>query len=85
MRHVAVHTRQREGRRDFVPCLHILREVRGDSMNNLHAPSKAVYWIALVLVVLALVGYFVPIPYVSDFRFWLAVLGYVVLALGCIL
>ncbi|HEX5865540.1 MAG TPA: hypothetical protein VF014_15020 [Casimicrobiaceae bacterium] len=52
---------------------------------NLHAPSKAVFLIALALVVLALVGYFIPIPFVSEFRFWLAVLGYVVLALGCIL
>ncbi len=54
-------------------------------MNNLHAPSKAVFLIALALVILALLGYFVSIPYVSQYQFWLAVLGYVVLALGCIL
>lgn len=55
------------------------------NMNNLHAPSKAVFLIALALVILALLGYFVSIPYVSQYQFWLAVLGYVVLALGCIL
>ncbi|HEV2000564.1 MAG TPA: hypothetical protein VGQ97_08770 [Xanthobacteraceae bacterium] len=54
-------------------------------MNNLHAPSKAVFLIALALVVLALVGYFTALPRVTPFRFWLAVVGYVVLALGCIL
>jgi antibiotic biosynthesis monooxygenase (ABM) superfamily enzyme len=54
-------------------------------MNNLHAPSKAVFLIALALVILALLGYFVTIPFVTQFQFWLAVLGYVVLALGCLL
>jgi hypothetical protein len=54
-------------------------------MNNLHAPSKTAFLIALALVILALVGYFVTIPFVTQFQFWLAVLGYVVLALGCIL
>jgi hypothetical protein len=52
---------------------------------NPHAPSKTVFLIALALVILALLGYFVSIPYVSQYQFWLAVLGYVVLALGCIL
>jgi hypothetical protein len=52
---------------------------------NLHAPSKALFLIALALVIAALLGYFISIPYVTQFQFWLAVLGYVVLALGCIL
>ena len=54
-------------------------------MSNLHAPSKAVFLIALALVILALLGYFITIPFVTQFQFWLAVLGYVVLALDCIL
>jgi hypothetical protein len=51
----------------------------------LHAPSKIVFWIALVLVLLAVISFFVTIPFVTQFQFWLAVLGYVVLALGCVL
>jgi hypothetical protein len=54
------------------------------TVNNLHAPSKVVFLIALALVVLALIGYFVTVPFVTQYSFWLAVLGYVVLALGCI-
>jgi hypothetical protein len=41
--------------------------------------------LSLVLVVLAVVGVFVEIPFVSMYAFWIAVLAYVVLALGNIL
>ncbi len=37
---------------------------------------------SLVLVVLAVVGAFVEIPFVSMYAFWISVLAYVVLALG---
>jgi hypothetical protein len=52
---------------------------------NLHAPSKVVFLIALALVIVALLGFFITIPFVTPYQFWFAVLGYVVLALGCIL
>jgi len=39
----------------------------------------------LALVILALLGYFITIPFVAQFQFLLAVLGYVVRALGCVL
>jgi len=41
-----------------------------------------VFILSLVLAVLAVVGVFVEIPFVSMYAFWIAVLAYVVLALG---
>ena len=49
---------------------------------TLHAPAMWVFILSLVLVVLAVVGVFVEIPYLSMYAFWVAVLAYVVLALG---
>jgi hypothetical protein len=49
---------------------------------KLHAPVVWVFVLSLVLAVLAVFSFFYPIPHVSEYRFWLAVVGYVVLALG---
>ena len=49
---------------------------------KLHAPAMWVFALSLVLVVLAVVSFFYPIPFVSDYRFWWAVAAYVVLAIG---
>jgi len=49
---------------------------------TLHAPAMWVFILSLVLIVLAVVGIFVEIPYLSMYAFWVAVLAYVVLALG---
>jgi hypothetical protein len=49
---------------------------------KLHAPAMWVFILSLILVVLAVVGIFVEIPYLSMYAFWVAVLAYVVLALG---
>jgi hypothetical protein len=49
---------------------------------TLQAPAMWVFILSLVLVVLAVVGVFVSIPYLSMYAFWVAVLAYVVLALG---
>ena len=51
-------------------------------MMTLHAPAMWVFILSLVLIVLAVVGIFVEIPYLSMYAFWVAVLAYVVLALG---
>jgi len=53
-------------------------------MLNLHKPSDAVFLTALILLLLAFVGYFVTLPFLTQYQFWFAVAGYVVLALGCI-
>ena len=53
---------------------------------NLSAPSTAVFWIAVVIVILALIGFFVPtIPILGQFAFWIAILGFVILAGGCLM
>jgi hypothetical protein len=49
---------------------------------NLHAPSMPVFVVSLVLAVLALLGYFVTLPYITLYGFLLAIIAYVVLALG---
>jgi hypothetical protein len=41
-----------------------------------------VFVVSLVLAVLALLGYFVTIPYITLYGFLLAIIAYVVLALG---
>ena len=53
---------------------------------RLNAPTQVVFFISLILVVLALIGLFVPgTPFISAYAFWLAIIGYVVLAAGCIM
>ncbi len=49
---------------------------------TLHAPAMWVFVLSLVLIVLAVVCIFVEIPYLSMYAFWVAILAYVVLALG---
>lgn len=44
-----------------------------------------VFVISLILAVLAVVGIFVLIPYVTMYAFWIAIVAYVVLALGCLM
>ena len=58
---------------------------RGDIMPNLNAPSRAVFLISLALAILALLGALVIIPVITQYAFWLAILAYVVLALGTIM
>ena len=58
---------------------------QGETAMTLHAPAMWVFILSLVPVVLAVVGVFVQIPYVSMCAFWVAVLTYVVVALGNVL
>ena len=55
---------------------------QGEAAMTLHAPAMWVFILSVVLAVLAVVGIFVEIPFVSMYAFWVAVLAYVVLALG---
>ena len=52
---------------------------------RLNAPTQLIFLISLILAVLAVVAHFVAIPYASQYQFWLAVAGYVVLAAGCVM
>ena len=54
-------------------------------MPTLNAPSQLRFLISLALAVIAILGALVIIPVVTKFAFWVAILGYVVLALGCLL
>lgn len=54
-------------------------------MPKLNAPTQIVFLISLALAILAVVGLFVLIPFVSVYAFWFAIAGYVVLAAGCVL
>jgi hypothetical protein len=57
-------------------------KAQGEAAMTLHAPAMWVFVLSLVLIVLAVVCIFVEIPYFSMYAFWVAVLAYVVLALG---
>jgi hypothetical protein len=54
-------------------------------MPRLNAPAQMTFLISLVLAVLGLLAVFVTIPFVTGYAFWFMTIGYVVLALGCIL
>lgn len=49
---------------------------------RLNQPKKVVWWIALIVVIVGVVGKFVNIPVVTDIHFWLVLAGYVLLLLG---
>ncbi len=54
---------------------------------RLTPPTKTVFWIALVLAALGLVAYLLAVfvsgmAYLLNVGFWLALVGYVLLALG---
>jgi hypothetical protein len=54
-------------------------------MPTLNAPSQVVFLISLILVVIAVIGYFVAIPYIGQHPSILMILAYVVLAVGCVM
>jgi hypothetical protein len=53
--------------------------------NNMpmHTPSAWTFWLSVALVVVAILSTFVSIPVVSMHAFWIAVIGYVILVIGC--
>ena len=52
---------------------------------SLSAPTNLVFVISVVLAILAVIGTFTQLPFISEHAFWVAIAGYVVLALGNIL
>jgi hypothetical protein len=54
-------------------------------MPALNAPTQIVFLIALILAIIAVIGHFVNIPYITLYGFWIAIAAYVVLALACVL
>ena len=49
---------------------------------ELHAPSMWVFIVSLIIAVIAVISVFTPIPYISTYGLWVAILAYIVLALG---
>jgi hypothetical protein len=49
---------------------------------ELHAPRMWVFVLSVVIAVIAIAGVLTPIPYDSAYAFWIAILAYVVLAVG---
>lgn len=49
---------------------------------RLSAPKKGVWWIALILSVLGLIGHLVVVPVLTVLSFWLVLVGYILLLLG---
>jgi cytochrome c oxidase subunit IV len=49
---------------------------------RLTPPKQIVFYISLLLAVLALVGYFVDLPIVTEYGFWTALVAYALLAAG---
>jgi ABC-type phosphate transport system auxiliary subunit len=54
---------------------------KGEIM-KLHAPALWLFVVSLIIAVIAVVGVFILIPFVTMYAFWVAILAYVVLALG---
>jgi hypothetical protein len=52
---------------------------------NLSAPTQVVFFLSLVLAILAVIGFLGALPAIAAYSFWLAIAAYVVLALGNIL
>jgi hypothetical protein len=51
---------------------------------NLNAPTKNWWWISVILAVIGVIGYFVAIPFVSVYAFWIVTVGFVLLALSTV-
>jgi hypothetical protein len=49
---------------------------------NLSPPTTAVFIISLILAALAVIGKFVQIPFITEYNFWVAIIAYVILAVG---
>ncbi len=51
---------------------------------TLSAPTQIFFLISLALAALALISFLVRIPNLSPNAFWIAILAYAVLAIGCV-
>jgi hypothetical protein len=51
---------------------------------TLSAPTVPIFWLSVVLAVLALLGHFVALPLITAYQFWVAILAYLVLCVGCL-
>ena len=52
---------------------------------RLSAPKQFTFLVSLIVAIVALISFLVKIPNVSPHAFWIAMVAYVVLAVGCAL
>jgi ABC-type phosphate transport system auxiliary subunit len=55
---------------------------KGRKIIKLYAPAMWLFAVSLIIAVVAVIGVFTPIPYITLHGFWVAILAYVVLAVG---
>jgi hypothetical protein len=58
--------------------------LKGDALMKLTPPKVITWWIALILGVLALLGFMGTIAALSQYAFWLALIGLGLLLVACI-
>lgn len=56
--------------------------MREDLTMNLSAPTTLIFVISVVLAILAILSTFMPMPIIGEYRFWVAIAAYVILAIG---
>ena len=49
---------------------------------SLSPPTTVVFVISIILALLAIIGNFVAIPFITEHGFWVAIIAYVILACG---
>ena len=51
---------------------------------NLSAPTTVIFLVSVLLAILALLGHFTVIQFVTMYKFWFAIAAYAVLFAGCL-
>lgn len=54
------------------------------SVMKLSALTLLLFFVSVTLVMASVVGYFRPLPYITEYRYWLALGGYGILVFGII-
>jgi purine-cytosine permease-like protein len=49
---------------------------------NISRPTTLIVIISVILAILALIGHFARVQFLTEYQFWLAMIAYVVLLLG---
>lgn len=49
---------------------------------QLSPPTTVVFVISIILAALAIIGHFVAIPLITEHGFWVAIIAYIILAVG---
>ncbi|WP_172653255.1 hypothetical protein [Methyloceanibacter caenitepidi] len=62
--------------------LQFQRQHEGGFDMNLSAPTTMVFVISIVLAILAVLSTFMPLPIIGEYKFWVAIAAYVILAIG---